>query len=50
MNVWSNTAANGAKEMQFSSLDGREDDGHNGFGFVEISEMFATKGTFFFLK
>ena len=30
-----------AKPMEFDAVDGREDVKHNGFGFVEISRIFA---------
>ena len=34
------------KDVNDSSFDGGEDDGHNGFGLVEISEMFVMQDDF----
>ena len=34
--------------MQFGSPDGRQDSKNNGIGFVEISKIVASQGTFFF--
>ena len=33
--------------MGFKSLDARENDNHNGVGFVEIFEIFSMWGAFF---
>ena len=38
---------NGNREMEFASFDGGKDYKHDGFGFVEISEIYVMQIEFF---
>ncbi len=47
MDRGANSANSGASKMEFSSLDGGEDAGCNGVGFVETSKHVAMMDEFF---
>ena len=42
-----NSPKNGYRKMEFGSVNGEEDDEHNGLGFVGVSGIFARQNTFF---